>query len=86
MTASASASCFRATLISMPWALFNRPSLQLAALKAYVEREMEAEITTLHPFLHIAAAIGIATNGPDGVSTPAPVASRMPRRPESICA
>ncbi|HSO09425.1 MAG TPA: RiPP maturation radical SAM C-methyltransferase [Desulfoprunum sp.] len=59
MTASASASCFRATLISMPWALFNRPSLQLAALKAYVEREMEAEITTLHPFLHIAAAIGI---------------------------
>ena len=33
--------CFRATLISMPWALFNRPSLQLAALKAYVEREMD---------------------------------------------
>jgi len=59
MTVGASASCFRATLISMPWALFNRPSLQLAALKAYVEREMEAEITTAHPFLDIAAAIGI---------------------------
>jgi len=59
MTASASASRFRATLISMPWALFNRPSLQLAALKAYVEQEMGAEITTAHPFLHIAAAIGI---------------------------
>ncbi|MBB5347650.1 RiPP maturation radical SAM C-methyltransferase [Desulfoprunum benzoelyticum] len=56
---TASASYFRATLISMPWALFNRPSLQLAALKAYVEQEMEAEITTAHPFLQIAAAIGI---------------------------
>ena len=59
MTGPGPANRFRATLISMPWALFNRPSLQLAALKAYVEREMEAEILTCHPFLDVAAAIGI---------------------------
>ncbi len=59
MTGTGPANRFRATLISMPWALFNRPSLQLAALKAYVEREMEADILTCHPFLDIAAAIGI---------------------------
>lgn len=59
MTGTGPASRFRAMLISMPWALFNRPSLQLAALKAYVEREMEAEILTCHPFLDVAAAIGI---------------------------
>ncbi|KAB2887687.1 MAG: hypothetical protein F9K32_19075, partial [Desulfobulbaceae bacterium] len=59
MTGTGPASRFRAMLISMPWALFNRPSLQLAALKAYVEREMEAEILTRHPFLDVAAAIGI---------------------------
>ncbi len=52
---------FRATLISMPWAMFNRPSLQLAALKAYLEREMDAEITTCHPYLDLAAAIGCDT-------------------------
>ena len=52
---------FRATLISTPWALFNRPSLQLAALKAYLEREMDAEIETCHPYLDLAAAIGSDT-------------------------
>jgi ribosomal peptide maturation radical SAM protein 1 len=52
---------FRATLISTPWALFNRPSLQLAALKAYLEREMDAEIETCHLYLDLAAAIGCDT-------------------------
>jgi ribosomal peptide maturation radical SAM protein 1 len=53
----------------MPWPLFNRPSLQLAALKAYLEREMAIEVATCHPYLEIAAAIGcdlyrhIAENG-----------------------
>ena len=52
---------FRATLISTPWALFNRPSLQLAALKAYLERETDAEIETCHLYLDLAAAIGCDT-------------------------
>ena len=59
MTRAGHATVFRATLISMPWALFNRPSLQLGALKAYVEQGMEAEITALHPYLDVAAAIGV---------------------------
>ncbi len=59
MTCVGQATPFRATLVSTPWALFNRPSLQLGALKAYVEQGMEAEVTVLHPFLDVAAAIGV---------------------------
>jgi ribosomal peptide maturation radical SAM protein 1 len=59
MTGAGQTNRFRATLISMPWALFNRPSLQLGALKAYVERGMEAEIATAHLSLDVAAAIGV---------------------------
>lgn len=42
----------------MPWAIFNRPSIQLGALKAYVEGSTGCQVTTLHPYLHIASAIG----------------------------
>ncbi len=61
MTAESSRSTpFPIALISMPWSLFNRPSLQLAALKAYVEREMSSmKITLCHPYLDVARAIGI---------------------------
>lgn len=58
MTAADSSASFRAALISMPWPLFNRPSLQLAVLKAYLQREMAIEVHTCHPYLEIAAAIG----------------------------
>ncbi len=42
----------------MPWAIFNRPSIQLGALKAYVEQVTNTRVTTLHPYLHIARVIG----------------------------
>ncbi len=30
---------FRLALIAMPWSIFNRPSIQLGALKSYLEQE-----------------------------------------------
>lgn len=45
-------------LASMPWALVNRPSIQLGALKAYLETRTGCKVTTLHPYLEIAGAIG----------------------------
>ncbi|RUM35348.1 MAG: hypothetical protein DSY58_07035 [Desulfobulbus sp.] len=46
-------------LISMPWAIFNRPSIQLGCLKAYLGQELQTcRVTCFHPFLDIAAAIG----------------------------
>ena len=48
-------------LASMPWALYNRPSIQLGALKAYLESETGCKVTTLHPFLEIAGAVGTST-------------------------
>ncbi|MBM9537354.1 RiPP maturation radical SAM C-methyltransferase [Desulfobulbus alkaliphilus] len=60
----------RLLLISMPWALFNRPSIQLSALKSYLGQHLEdMAITVRHPSLEVAAAIGtqryqqIAVNG-----------------------
>ncbi|MBU0728381.1 MAG: RiPP maturation radical SAM C-methyltransferase [Proteobacteria bacterium] len=50
---------FRIALIAMPWHLFNRPSLQLGTLKAYIEKECPwVEVTVFHPYLEVAAAIG----------------------------
>ena len=45
-------------LISMPWAIFNRPSIQLGALKSYVEKTTACAVTALHPYLDIAKEIG----------------------------
>jgi ribosomal peptide maturation radical SAM protein 1 len=46
-------------LISTPWPLFNRPSIQLGALKAFIARRLPKNKTdTLHFYLNIAAAIG----------------------------
>jgi len=43
----------------MPWALFNRPSIQLGALKAYIEtRNPDFSVHTSHHFLDVAAALG----------------------------
>jgi hypothetical protein len=51
---------FRVALISMPWSIFNRPSIQLATLKAFMEREQrDCSVDTFHPYLHIAKATGI---------------------------
>lgn len=46
-------------LISPPWPLFNRPSLQLATLKAFLAKNRpDLNITCHHPYLQIAATIG----------------------------
>ena len=47
------------TLISMPWAIFYRPSIQMGALAAYLERqEGDIRVTCLHPYLSVADTIG----------------------------
>ena len=46
-------------LISMPWPLFNRPSVQLGTLKAYLEnRPNGLTVDTEHPYLEIASILG----------------------------
>jgi ribosomal peptide maturation radical SAM protein 1 len=49
---------FRLGLVSMPWSIFNRPSIQLATLAAYLEQDKTLETTVFHPYLAAAAAIG----------------------------
>lgn len=44
-------------LVAMPWPAFNRPSLQLAALKGYLAQKGVA-CQCLHPYLGVAQAIG----------------------------
>ena len=52
---------FRIALVSMPWAIFNRPSIQLGALKGYLETHSQLQVHTFHPYLEIARAIGTDT-------------------------
>jgi ribosomal peptide maturation radical SAM protein 1 len=53
---------FHAALVSTPWPLFNRPSIQLGALKAYLAREMPAlQVSSFHFYLTVAARIGYST-------------------------
>jgi len=49
-------------LIAPPWPLFNRPSIQLGVLKAYLVKNLPKEtgVKNLHPYLHVAAAIGFS--------------------------
>ena len=54
---SNTASPFRLTLIAMPWSIFNRPSIQLGALKSYLERESSFQVDTYHPYLQLAKTI-----------------------------
>ncbi len=49
---------FSLGLVSMPWSIFNRPSIQLAALKAFLDRDDTLATTLFHPYLTAAAAIG----------------------------
>ena len=49
-------------LLSTPWPLFNRPSIQLGALKAYLEETTDwIRVDTFHPFLETAARVGQET-------------------------
>lgn len=54
---------FRLGLVSMPWSIFNRPSIQLAALKSWLDTRGNGSIATsvFHPYLAAAAAIGTET-------------------------
>ncbi len=47
-------------LVSPPWPLFNRPSIQLGVLKAFLKRNLppDTRIRNLHPYLRVATAIG----------------------------
>jgi len=51
---------FRVALISMPWAIFNRPSIQLGALKAFLENQgLPVQVNCLHHYLDVAGDLGI---------------------------
>ncbi len=58
-----------AALIAAPWALFNRPSIQLGVLKANLEQQSEIRVDCFHPYLLVAKEIGtenynsVAANG-----------------------
>jgi ribosomal peptide maturation radical SAM protein 1 len=46
-------------LVSTPWPLYNRPSIQLGTLKAYLQRELpELKADAHHVYLGVAEAIG----------------------------
>jgi len=46
-------------LIAPPWPLFNRPSIQLAALAAFIRKNAPSHtIRAFHPYLSVAEAVG----------------------------
>lgn len=50
---------YRVILAAAPWPLFNRPSIQLGALKSFVSRRLpRVRIATAHCYLPIAAGVG----------------------------
>lgn len=52
----------RVALVAAPWTLFNRPSIQIAALKAYLHQQLaDIHIDAWHVFLNIAENIGYKT-------------------------
>lgn len=58
-TGESGAPPLRLALIAMPWTLFNRPSIQLGVLKAYLEKTTRwLEVETFHPYLEIASKVG----------------------------
>ncbi|MBW1860497.1 MAG: hypothetical protein JRI70_10660, partial [Deltaproteobacteria bacterium] len=49
----------RVILVSTPWPLYSRPSIQLGALKAYLKQEFpELKVHALHVYLKVAESIG----------------------------
>ncbi len=49
-------------LIAPPWPLFNRPSIQVAVLKSFLSEKLSGvETTCFHPYLKVAATLGLAT-------------------------
>ncbi len=60
-TAEPPTKLFRVGLISMPWSIVNRPSIQLGALKAWLDLDESIEVHTFHPYLQVARDIGTET-------------------------
>ncbi len=56
-----SASPLTIALISMPWSVFSRPSVQLGTLKAYLEQSNAITTECFHPYLDAARTIGPET-------------------------
>ena len=51
--------CGKVLLVSAPWALFNRPSLPLGSLKAYVANNLSGfQVQSEHFFLRVAQQLG----------------------------
>jgi hypothetical protein len=52
---------FRVALVAMPWPLADRPSIQLAALKAYLLQIFPGtvQVHALHPYVSIASHLGL---------------------------
>jgi len=50
------------SLVAMPWALADRPSIQLAALKAYLQHHAPGtvQVRAHHPYLNLAADLGFS--------------------------
>jgi ribosomal peptide maturation radical SAM protein 1 len=49
-------------LIAPPWQLFHRPSIQTAALKAFIRQERPGyRVKNFHPYLFVADALGLGT-------------------------
>ena len=49
----------RVALVSMPWSIYNRPSIQLGVLKSYLlQQDPRIEVDCLHHYLQIARALG----------------------------
>ena len=45
-------------LISMPWPAFNRPSIQLGSLAAYLKNNETVAVRCFHPYLELARLLG----------------------------
>jgi len=56
--AQSSAGSMRVALISTPWALLNRPSVQLGALQAYLREKSDIAVRSLHFYLNVAKLLG----------------------------
>ncbi len=49
----------KVVLLAAPWPIYNRPSIQLGALKAYLQQAVpDLTVDTFHLYLQIAAKIG----------------------------
>jgi len=49
----------KVAILSPPWQLYNRPSIQLGVLKADLKKKFPAlDVISIHPYLDIAAGIG----------------------------